>query len=275
MTVCGNQMIPNDGNDTEGYKKVTGAAKITQAETLYIANVPVNTHYTIKETGLAALGYQLIDIERQVGTNTSATVPVNMNAEINGEIVQNTETLITYTNKCLVTDINIQKINEKGNGLEGAVFRLKKVNGFEEIDASTIESVSGLRKVTKEVNGKTVEYTSAFETTDGMQTIHGLPDGTYKLEEVYVPAGYITTVKYIQFDIVNRVMKNVTTDTEDISMIDFTVAGENSLALLKITNTPGAALPNTGGPGTRLFTILGSIMILGAGILLWKRRRVI
>ena len=46
-------------------------------------------------------------------------------------------------------------------------------------------------------------------------------------------------------------------------------------AAFTIRNTPGSALPQTGGPGTRLFTILGSILILGAGALLWKRRRLI
>jgi len=39
----------------------------------------------------------------------------------------------------------------------------------------------------------------------------------------------------------------------------------------------GYALPNTGGPGTRLFTILGSILILGAGTIFgirgYKRRK--
>ena len=42
-----------------------------------------------------------------------------------------------------------------------------------------------------------------------------------------------------------------------------------------IINTPeaGYALPSTGGPGTRLFTILGSILIFGAGGLLWRRQR--
>ena len=43
--------------------------------------------------------------------------------------------------------------------------------------------------------------------------------------------------------------------------------------IYRITNNPGVELPATGGPGTRLFTILGSILILGAGILLWRRRR--
>ena len=46
-------------------------------------------------------------------------------------------------------------------------------------------------------------------------------------------------------------------------------------ASFTIPNTPGVALPSTGGPGTRLFTILGSILAAGAGLLLWRRRRLI
>ena len=53
----------------------------------------------------------------------------------------------------------------------------------------------------------------------------------------------------------------------------YTAGGLNATAV--VDNVPGAALPNTGGPGTRLFTILGSILILGAGVLLWRRRRLI
>ena len=44
---------------------------------------------------------------------------------------------------------------------------------------------------------------------------------------------------------------------------------------LTVTNNAGVALPNTGGPGTRLFTIIGSILALGAGLLLWRRQLLI
>ena len=44
---------------------------------------------------------------------------------------------------------------------------------------------------------------------------------------------------------------------------------------ITVYNSTGYELPSTGGPGTRLFTILGSILILGAGLLLWRRRRFI
>lgn len=44
---------------------------------------------------------------------------------------------------------------------------------------------------------------------------------------------------------------------------------------LTVYNIPGAELPNSGGPGTRIFMILGTILITGAGLLLLKRRRTI
>ena len=42
-----------------------------------------------------------------------------------------------------------------------------------------------------------------------------------------------------------------------------------------INQQPGVELPSTGGPGTRLFTILGLVLIAGAGVLLLRRRRTI
>ena len=50
---------------------------------------------------------------------------------------------------------------------------------------------------------------------------------------------------------------------------------EGTLPVFTITNEKGAALPNTGGPGTRIFTILGSMLICLAGALLVRRRRLI
>ena len=46
-------------------------------------------------------------------------------------------------------------------------------------------------------------------------------------------------------------------------------------AKFTIKNEPGAALPHTGGPGTGIFTILGSLLMVGAGLLLWRKRRTI
>ena len=261
VTIYGNQMkASNEG------KKVEATLYITQKQTLSIANVPAGSTYTITE--LSKPGYQLIKIN---GVNVSEG-----QTEITGEIVPNDENDVVFTNQCLVIDISLQKIDSDGHGLEGAVFQIKSVNGKELTLAMELDGVDigGLGTVTKTVNGETKTFESAFETTGSLQTITGLPDGTYRLYEVYVPAGYISTLPYIEFNITDRVMTMVTTDESLI----FTAAtnGDNpTLSLLKIKNTPGAALPNTGGSGTRLFKIFGSILILGAGVLLWRRRRLI
>ena len=55
----------------------------------------------------------------------------------------------------------------------------------------------------------------------------------------------------------------------------FTAATADTNAQAKVENTPGAELPHTGGVGTRLFTIIGSMLTLGAGLLLWRRRSLI
>ena len=272
VTISGNQMTPGDGNEEDGYKKVTAEIKITQAETLYIANVPVNTQYSIQE--ILGEGYQLVGIERNVGSGTAAAAGSMDTGIVEGEIVQNTETLITYTNKCLITDITIQKTDPDGEGLAGAVFQLKKVgsNGHSESEASLITSVSGLTTVSKTVDGEIKTYTSAFESDGSVQAIYGLPDGTYRLYEMIVPAGYITTFRYIEFTIENRELKDVKTNANDTEMLDFTQASGNHLALLKVTNPPGAALPNTGGPGTLRIYLTGLLLTALAGLCLWVRR---
>ena len=50
---------------------------------------------------------------------------------------------------------------------------------------------------------------------------------------------------------------------------------ENEKTELMVMNSAGVELPSTGGPGTRLFTILGSILVMFAGVLLVRRRRCI
>ena len=141
-------------------------------------------------------------------------------------------------------------------------------NGVEEL--ASVE-IGGVDDFNREINGEQKEFKSAFETTDAAHTLTNLPDGTYRLYEVYVPAGYINTLPYIEFDVSNGTVTCSMADDEEKVGFD----GTGTISLITITNTPGVQLPNTGGPGTRLFTILGSILILGAGVLLWRRRRLI
>ena len=96
------------------------------------------------------------------------------------------------------------------------------------------------------------------------------------IEETSAPAGYVKQREIKIYFTVSEGSTVTYTDEagetiESQTLVTYTPADQS----FTVGNTPGAALPNTGGPGTRLFTILGSILILGAGVLLWKRRRLV
>ena len=107
---------------------------------------------------------------------------------------------------------------------------------------------------------------------DGI-TLTGLVDGQYQLQEISPPSGYvITNSTPVTFTVAGGA---ITSTEGTITGVRYTAASETSDAEFIIPNEPGAALPNTGGPGTWAYTILGSILIFGAGVLLWRRRRTI
>ena len=267
IQLYGNQMDHRNDN------YVSAKIKINQHQTLNISNVPVGTTYTITESDQS--GYPFVKIVKEIKltpeANAESSETYNSSTTITDTIVANRDNHITYYNKKLVTDITIQKTDADGKGLAGAVFQLKKVgnDGHSESPATEIGSVGGLGIVKKEIDGKEKEFQSAFETTGEIQTITGLPDGKYRLYEVYVPAGYVNTYKYIQFEIINREMKNVTTDTGDTSKLDTTANGID----LKIANVAGTALPNTGGEGSLLFSVVGTILILSSTLLILAKRK--
>ena len=64
-------------------------------------------------------------------------------------------------------------------------------------------------------------------------------------------------------------------DPSHTPVYDHTNDTTEASVVYKILNNAGYELPSTGGPGTRFFTILGSILTFGAGVLLWRRRRLI
>ena len=99
---------------------------------------------------------------------------------------------------------------------------------------------------------------------------------------------HLYNVSY-SYSVVEMMINNASGTTEDPSdryTVSYTITGTTfddrgelltGEGTITINNQSIATyeLPSTGGPGTRLFTILGSILILGAGVLLWRRRRLV
>ena len=104
-------------------------------------------------------------------------------------------------------------------------------------------------------------------------------DGTYYLVEDSVPDGYMLPEwKYVKITLTDTQI-NWASYKEDGSICGSpqsvakeTVDGKKCYTVT-ILNNPGVELPATGGPGTRLFTILGSVFVMFSGAMLWRRRR--
>ncbi len=130
--------------------------------------------------------------------------------------------------------------------LPGAVFELRL--GDEPLKLVEVTAGEAYRIAMPNETGAVTEIT----TVGKVITVSGVDgDVTYQLVETAPPAGY-------------KLPANPSTDVK--------ASTDNKLAVT-IENTKGGALPSTGGIGTTIFYVLGSILVIGAGVLLVTKRR--
>ena len=105
-------------------------------------------------------------------------------------------------------------------------------------------------------------------------TWSGLDDGDYKLVETTTPAGY-NTIADIEFTI--TATHDVSSDNPTLISLSggdkFTGVISTGVVSANIENQSGAQLPSTGGIGTTIFYVLGSVLVLGAAVLLVTKKR--
>lgn len=123
-------------------------------------------------------------------------------------------------------------------------------------------------KVTLDSEENTKTNVEAFVGPDGQLKFTGLGVGNYTLTETVTPGGF-NSVDPIKFEI-----------TFDAETKKFTGPGniiiekdENNTLYVEVENRAGSTLPSTGGMGTTLFYIFGSILFTSAVILLVAKKR--
>ena len=131
-----------------------------------------------------------------------------------------------------------------------------------------------------ETNDKTAEQIKAAWETCGVTVVttdangaakfQGLATGNYYLKEIAAPAGY----NLLKSD----VAVNITATYNDDGTLATTSAtvGENNgqySQSASVENKSGTQLPSTGGMGTTIFYVLGSILVIGAVVLLVTKKR--
>ncbi len=101
---------------------------------------------------------------------------------------------------------------------------------------------------------------------NGVIKFEDLGTGTYVLHEVKAPEGYNLAADInivITFDETTKKFK-----------VNGTTELENGVYSVDVIDKSGSTLPETGGMGTTIFYVIGSLLVLGAGVILVTRRRV-
>lgn len=169
------------------------------------------------------------------------------------------DTVIVFTYKVVANKVTKNPAYVEGGSepkyipLEGAGFTLYKKNASGEYVA-----------VGSEVKGNEM---TTFEWK-------GLDDGDYKISETTTPAGY-NTIADIEFTITaeHKVLSDNPTLTSLSGGNKFTGEVETGALSANIENNKGSTLPETGGMGTTIFYVLGSVLVIGAAVLLITKKR--
>ena len=126
--------------------------------------------------------------------------------------------------------------------------------------------------------------------TDGSITFEGLDAGTYTLQEISAPAGYVVDDTEHTVEIAAQYKTGtdeldsytITIDGATTSSFKVSNTGESDVTIAKtettiltslLSNVKATGLPSTGGAGTTMFYVIGIILVAGAAVLLVTKRR--
>ena len=151
----------------------------------------------------------------------------------------------------------------------GATFTLSK-NADGSNPIPLVSKGSNVYRVAK--TGETGTVTEITTDTTGKFTIEGLDADTYYLTETKAPRGYNKLVAPIKVTIDNSGTVRYATKTTADGQYGTDVSADASLGI-KVLNQSGTELPETGGIGTTIFYVLGSILVIGAAVLLITKKR--
>ena len=205
------------------------------------------TLYSSKVSTLGEGASIVIEYDATV-TNTVDVEKANTNTATltyKGQTSSDSATVYTY-------DIDVFKYTmqeKKEVGLADAKFILKK-----DVNGTTKYAVTDANYVITGWTTVKTEATPFVSPADGNFKIKGLDKGVYALEEIEAPKGY-------------NLMTGDTTITLD------SLTEGDAVKVFKIENKTGTMLPSTGGVGTTMFYVLGSVMMIGAAILLVTKKK--
>ena len=268
-------IVDNDGSDTTTDDRTPLTAQFTDKKIvikwydetenkfLYDNGATVTITYTAVVTDKAA-------IDGNGNTNkVTLTWTTEGGDEPGPDKVETDETIFTYA-------IALKKVNNKGNALPGAVFE------FPFYVKSTADA-NGAYIYAGTTAG--AGLTNQITTPDsGVIVVKGVKSGSYEITEVTAPAGYnkltapvtVQAVKTSSTSTHTTVYLDKDGNVVDVSAKEIEVKVDiDTIAAtaVVVVNKAGTELPSTGGMGTTVFYVLGTVLVLGAVVLLVTKKR--
>ena len=123
------------------------------------------------------------------------------------------------------------------------------------------------------------DATELVTDSNGLVQVAGVASNiTYVLKETVAPPSYHPITEELPFRITatadaHGAISSMNVNTSNVHITSENVDQANGVITIKITNTMGTALPTTGGMGTTLFYVAGSVMMLGAAAVLLAKKR--
>lgn len=230
----------------------------------YKATLNSNALTTDKETNTAKLEYSNNPSSSEdKGTVTTPDVPVYIyDFDIDIDKYDDTDNKDKdNTNK------------DKSKKLASAEFILYKEVTEENATVKYYYQWDDTDKTDKKVKWTTDKDKATRKTTtvEGKTSFQGIAAGSYFLEETKAPDGYnklkdpvpvTITAEYNKDGKLTQTSANANTNAEG-----------QYIQTVEVPNKAGAVLPSTGGIGTTIFYVLGSILALGAAVLLIVKKR--
>ena len=247
---------------------------------------PINVTPVYGQNGFT-LTFDMVDYQQYVGQKIEVTYKARVTEEaVNSSTTKNSATL-TYSNnpktndKTTTTEIQIPVYSseivvtkiEEGNEeikLANAKFVLTKKDAsgntlyYKAVDASG-NKITNITNTQSLVNVEWVstlaEATELVTDETGVITFKGIENGTYQLVETEAPAGYnkLTGPETVKVGYTDQTGTNLGT---------VAVSHEQT-----VENKTGQELPSTGGFGTKMFIMIGSLLAVVSAVVLVTNKR--
>ena len=230
---------------------------------LYNNGATVTITYTAVVTDKAAIDGEGNTNNVTVTWTTKGSAEPDPNNKIDTK-----ETIFTYA-------IALKKVNNEGKALSGAIFEFPFY-----VKSTPDANGAYIYAGTKAAEGLTNQITTP---PNGVIVVKGVKTGSYDIKEIKAPDGYnrlttsvivnatktseTTTSKTVYLDENGDPTDEVTETVVKVELADIAATA------VVVVNKAGTELPSTGGMGTTVFYVLGTVLVLGAVVLLVTKKR--